>query len=419
MDEQRFRIDGMTYGSHDPAFQGALARVHGTEARPRCLCSGAGIDMYVARHGRYVVKRMPGTGSEHDPACPSYEPEYGQSGLGELVGQSIIEHSPDAVELRVGFALSRLPTRTLARTPPREPVDVGTTAHRMSLRAVMHFLFERAGFNRWTPAMEGKRTQAVLRRYLMDAAEGVMTKGVPLRERLYVPETFREELKREIAQRRRERLAFLHTADDVWHFKMALVIGEYKAVEPAALGYKLHLRHLPDAALFVEPKTWQRLQRAYAALFEARDADTGTRPRIVMCALIYAKREHVYQIDSASLMLASENWIPLEGIHEADLVHELTLQRRRFIKPLRYDAASAAPFPNAILLDGPSGPVPLHLVSPLMDARERAAKERVVRALGASAWVWHTSERMPPLPHSPIARASSKASRSPDPIASG
>ena len=32
----------------------------------------------------------------------------------------------------------------------------------MSLRAVVHFLFERVGFNGWYPAMEGKRTQAVM-----------------------------------------------------------------------------------------------------------------------------------------------------------------------------------------------------------------------------------------------------------------
>ena len=32
------------------------------------------------------------------PTCPSFEPEPGMSGLGELVGEAIIEHSPDQVE---------------------------------------------------------------------------------------------------------------------------------------------------------------------------------------------------------------------------------------------------------------------------------------------------------------------------------
>lgn len=91
------------------------------------------------------------------------------------------------------------------------------------------------------------------------------------------------------------------------------------------------------------------------------------------------KREHVYQIDSASLMLTSDNWIPLKGIHEVDLVHALTMQWRHFINPRRYDAKSAAPFPNAILLDGGAA-TPLHVISPLMGAHDQATKERARNA---------------------------------------
>jgi hypothetical protein len=40
----------------------------------------------------------------------------------------------------------------------------------MSLRALLHFLYERAGFNRWYPAMEGRRNQGVLHKYLCEAA---------------------------------------------------------------------------------------------------------------------------------------------------------------------------------------------------------------------------------------------------------
>ena len=62
----------------------------------------------------------------------------------------------------------------------------------MSLRALTHFLFERAGFNRWSPVMAGKRSQGVLHKYLLRAAEQVRAKGVALGERLYVPEQFNE-----------------------------------------------------------------------------------------------------------------------------------------------------------------------------------------------------------------------------------
>jgi hypothetical protein len=52
-----------------------------------------GVEMYVARHSLFVVKRMPDSGSTHHPGCPSYEPEARQSGLGELVGEAVLESS--------------------------------------------------------------------------------------------------------------------------------------------------------------------------------------------------------------------------------------------------------------------------------------------------------------------------------------
>ena len=398
MEGQRFLINGRMYASRDATLQEALARIYDTPERPRCMCADGGIDMYVAKHRLYVVKRMPGTGGQHHATCPSYEPEYGQSGLGQLMGQSIIERSPDCVELHVDFPLARAPGRAIASSASQGLAEISATRHRMSLRAVMHFLFERAGFNRWTPAMQGKRTQAVLHRYLLEAAEGVETKGVRLFERLYVPEQFREERKTEIAERRRGKLAILQAPEDDVHFKMALVIGEYKGEESSPFSRKIWLRHMPDAPLFIDASAWERLRRAFGALFEALDADTKTKQRVVICALIYAKREHTYQIDTASLMLTTENWIPIEGVHEVDLVQALTEQRRRFIKPLRYDARSAATFPNVLLLDTGAYATPLHVLSALMDRNDRTAKEKVLKAQSGTAWVWHTDEPMPQLP---------------------
>ena len=129
MEEQRFLIKGRTYTSHDPALQDALARVYDTPERPRCMCKGGGIEMYVAKHRRYFVKRMPDSGHEHQATCASYEPELGQSGLGELMGEAIIEHSPESVELRVDFPLARVPGRAIARGAAQEPAEILSLIH--------------------------------------------------------------------------------------------------------------------------------------------------------------------------------------------------------------------------------------------------------------------------------------------------
>jgi hypothetical protein len=152
-------------------------------------------------------------------------------------------------------------------------------------------------------------------------------------------------------------------------------------------------------------------------LLEARYADTKTKQRVVICALIYAKREHTYQIDTASFMLTTEHWIPIEGTHEVDLIEALTQQRRRFMKPLRYDARSAASFPNVLLLDTGAKPTPLHVVSASLDPRDRAAKENALKAPGDTAWVWNTDRKMPPLPEAAPPRTNEKSERTPSSVA--
>ncbi len=117
-----------------------------------------------------------------------------------------------------------------------------------------------------------------------------------------------------------------------------------------------------------------------------------------MAALIRARREHTYEIDVASLMLTSEHWIPVEGVHELPLVYALIDQQRRFVKPLRYDASSAAAFPNALLLDAGAVPVPLHVLSAFMEPREHRAKEAAIANAGSAVWSWATATRMPSLP---------------------
>ncbi|RTL56516.1 MAG: DUF1173 domain-containing protein [Rhodocyclaceae bacterium] len=395
MKVQRFVIRGHMLGADDPKLQEVLAQIYDTPERPRCLCVADGVEMYVARHRRFVIKRMPDSGSAHHPSCPSYEPEARQSGLGELMGDAVLESVPGQIELRVAFPWTRIAGHGVSHGEPKQAAEVVVPRRRMTLRAVLHFLFERAGFNRWSPAMAGKRNQGVLCKYLMEAAEEIMIKGVPLAQRLYVPELFKESAKGEVAGRRREKLAVLRPRDG--QTPLALVIGEYKGSEATAHGRRIWIRHMPDAPLLIAARSWERIERVFAPLFESWDADIGHPVRLVMVALIRARREYTYEIEAASLMLTSGHWIPIEGVHELPLIDALVSQHRPFVKPLRYDARSVASFPNVLLLDAGPTPVPLHVVSPFMETKERAEKERAIAACKEDAWVWWTDQPMPPL----------------------
>src|SRR5207247_9553955 len=115
-----FAIKRRDYKSRGTSAPDAPAQVFEGPESPRCMCQRGGIEMYVAKHRLYVVKRMPDTGHQHHATCVSFEPELGQSGLGELIGEAIIERSPESIELCVDFPLSRMPGRTSVRGSTQE-----------------------------------------------------------------------------------------------------------------------------------------------------------------------------------------------------------------------------------------------------------------------------------------------------------
>jgi len=397
--DTRYFVRGRVFAAGDGQLQAALARIYESSERPRCLCVQGGVEMYIARHAEFVIKRMPGTGQQHHATCPSFEPEAGESGLGELLGEAIVEHAPEQVEIRTAFPLARAAGKPMPKGEPADdPVVVNAPRKRMSLRAVLHFLYDRAGFNRWYPAMEGRRSQAVIQRYLTAAAKGVTLKGGTLEERLYVPEQFRSADAEEIGQRRRRKLAMLMSPESDVSFKMAIVVGQLNGVEATAYGRRLAIKHMPDVPLYIDTKAWEKAERGYGAILQAVDADVERKPKIVLAALIYAKREHLYQIDSLTMMLVTDQWIPLDGLYELPLIEALQQQGRSFFKPLKFDAKTAAGFPNVLLLDGGPQPLPMHVVSAFADIKDRAVKDKAIKSSTHRPWIWETDKPLPDFP---------------------
>ena len=167
LDNQRLRSDD------DSTLQIALAKSYESKIRPLCLCTEPGIPMYVARaHGKYWVKRMPNSGSTHLPTCETYEPPAELSGLGEVMG-SAIQENPDegTASFKFDFSLSKNGSRTAPTPSDAEAESVKTSGTKLSLRGTLHYLWEEAGLNRWTPAMAGKRNWYVINKYLYQAAD--------------------------------------------------------------------------------------------------------------------------------------------------------------------------------------------------------------------------------------------------------
>lgn len=366
--------------------------------------------MYIARYQQFFVKRLPDTGHQHHPSCPSYEPPPGQSGLGEVLGDAVIERGPDRLEVRLDFPLTRRLGRPAA---PGDPAAVRTevAAHRrrLGLRGVAHLLLQRAGFNRWSPRMQGKRNWYVVRRHLVAAAQEIETRSTRLADILLIPEPFSLDDAAAIAARRRHAMAVLLSPDADVQFRLMLVMSELKEFSATDVDHRIVLRHMPDCPLYMERKAGERFKKVFECEFEAwahrRSVEQAGQAdhagmRFLFCGLIYAKREGLYFVDTATLVMLSSTWIPLDHPYEQVLVDELVRQERRFIKPLRFESKQGASFPNAVLLDTGDAETPLDIITPFMSDRDRGFKQRALAKRVAGGWVWdmQTQQEPPPLP---------------------
>ena len=406
----QFLIDGVRMRPGDAAWQPALENAYARDVKPLCLCRTDGVPMYIAHYQQYVVKRLPETGDRHHPTCPSYEPPPNQSGLGEVLGEAVIERTPDRVEVRLEFPLTRRIGRpVLPGEPGQVRTEVAAHRRRLGLRGLVHLLLQRAGFNRWYPRMQGKRTWYVVRKHLMGAAHEIETKGVRLADVLLIPEPYSLEEADAIVRRRRRTLSRLLSPGEDVQFKLMLVMSELKDFAPTDIDYRIVLRHMPDCPLYMERKAGDRFRKVFEVEYEAwvhqRCAEQAgqtdsRRLRFLFCGLIYAKREGVYFVDTATIVVLTPTWIPLDQPYEHLLIDELVRQQRRFLKPLRFESKQGAAFPNAVLLDTGDHETPLDIVTPFMPDRERATKERAINKRSATAWVWamQTDHEPPPLP---------------------
>jgi hypothetical protein len=381
-------------GSHE--FAEAVAGAYERHERPRCLCLAEGVEMYIARLGTgYIVKRMPASGSLHAPDCPSYEPPPETSGLGQVLGSAITEDPVTGeTTLKLDFPLSKVGGRsTLPPTAGAEGDSAASHGTKLSLRGLLHYLWDQAGLTRWHPGFAGRRHWAAVRRHLLQAAVHKFTRGAALRERLYVPEVFSVEERDAINARRLAQWQHIVAAPGRPQH-LTLLIGEVKEIVPARYGFKAVVKHVPDQAFAIDEPLYRRLGRR----FESELALWGAADDIhmVVIATFGVSGAGIPAIHELCLMPVTRQWLPVEDAFEKQLVERLVSERRAFVKGLRYNLGAGSVLASATLTDC-EGPAPLLFVVP-------AGSEDDIRLLQMSdrstpLWLWHpSSEAMPSLP---------------------
>lgn len=392
---RRLSIGGTEVEADAGGLDDRLAEAFAKRQHPLCLCCPEGVPMYIARAGgRHILKRMPGSGSQHDSDCDSYEPPHGLSGLGNISGEAIVENVEEGVTLlRLDFSLTKLAGRTAPAA--REAVDAGaakTDGSRLSLRALLHYLWDQAEFNRWRPAMAGKRNWAVIRKYLLEAADGKAAKGKPLTDVLYIPEMFDAVREAAIAERR---ATFLGRA--IQRRTLAVLVGEVKEVAAARFGFRLIVKHMPGFPFMLAEDAHRRMSSAFATELALWNATPESH--LVAAATFGIDAAGIAAIESIAVMVVSDRWIPIENRYDAILVETLTKSGASFLKSLRYNLPAGEPMASVVLRREASPPIAMYIAPDDADADYRTALEALIAESGMTSWVWDVREgAMPSLP---------------------
>lgn len=398
-----YEVGGRRLEIGSSGFAEAIADAHAVHQRPRCMCVAEGIEMYVARlagpNAGLIVKRMPNTGHQHAPDCPSYEPPAEASGLGEVLGSAIAEDPLTGVTtLKLDFPMAKLGGRPATPGPAGDSGSATSDATRLSLRGLLHYLWDRAELTRWQPGFAGRRHWATVRHHLLRAAETMVTRGGALRQRLYVPEVFAVDRRDEINARRVAQW-IQAAASPAERQHLMLLIGEVKEIVPARYGYKAVIKHVPDQPLALDETLYRRLCRRFECELSLWGASVGLH--MIAIATFGINLAGVPTVEEMSLMPTNAQWIPVEDAFELELVDRLVHEGRWFTKALRYNLAGVRALPSATLLDAAGGPFPLILDRGHGYGDGTAGLNDPVAQDNGIHWHWRVRDQlMPTLPSS-------------------
>lgn len=394
------RIHDEVFDVASPGLGQALASIYGTKNRPQCLCQPDGIAMYISKvAGKFAVKRMPNTGPSHHPDCDSYEPPAELSGLGQLLGSAIDENAEDGTTtLKLAFSLKKVAGKSAPAPGEGEKDSVKTDGNKLTLRGTLHYLWDQAGFNRWSPMMEGKRSWGVVRKYLLLAAENKMSKGTALAEKLYIPEPFSSEHKAELAQRRLARFTKVAGSSKETRHLM-IVIAEVVDIAQSRFGFKIRFKHLPDCEFMMNADIHRRLTKRFATEIELTDSNSDNGVRLIAIATAGVSQTGVPSIEEIALMTVNAGWVPFEDQYELSLLNLLAERKRRYVKGLRYNLTTATPLAAAVLSDTGAQPTAIYLVRPDQDEVSQKQLNDLIDSSKLPSIRWNPSEdALPSLP---------------------
>lgn len=382
----------------DPELDVALEEAHTHHVRPLCMCRPPGVQMYIAHAaGKFIVKRMPDSGSEHAPACDSYEPPPELSGLGEVSGTAIVEDAETGITtLKFDFVLSKMGSRAAPPPPSGAPSDtVRTDGKKLTLRGALHYMWDEAGLNKWYPAMEGKRNWFIVRKALLAAASGKKTKASFLNEILFIPETFSVAHADEIRVRRIAQFAKAKAEDSKKNLLLAIV--EVKEFSTTRYGFKVVAKQMPDCPFMLNEDIYKRLTQRYKQTIDIWNECEGTK--LIMISTVSVSAAGYAHVEEAAMMLVSREWLPAEDMYDIELIERMVHAQRRFTKGLRYNLGQDKVLASVVASDTKPTPTAMYIIPAGAKADYSEMVAELINSSKMGSWTWDIgSGHFPRLP---------------------
>ena len=376
---------------HAVTAQQVLSGAKATGLRPLCLCQSPGVEMYIAAAGQdLIVKRMPGTAAWHDHRCRSWMPPGELSGFGAVAERSIVDNPADGTTaLRLGFSLSKAGNRSAPEPSDSPSNTVQTDGNKLSLGAVLHYLWDEAELTSWHAAYGGHRSWAVVYRRLRAAVDGKLVRKSPLAPSVFVPEPFSADRRNEIEQRRIRAWAPARRQPGKTT-KLLIGVGEIKGIEPAGHGFKVQVRHQPGHPWFLDESLYRKLTKRFATELEMwRMAEPGEVRLLAICTFSVSRAGYA-NVEHLSLMTTDRNWLPFTGDADRTLLSTAIDEGRSFRKVLSYNGSAIA---LASLIFTDTTPA----IAAFID-RPTGQADGDASVSGLPVWNWRTDEDMPDLP---------------------
>ena len=391
-----FILDGERISPDTGNWQERLQAAHDQDKRLLCSCVTPHPEMCVALiNGSYFLRRMPNTGANHGPDCPSFEPPAELSGYGELAGRAVLISESGDKELKLAFSLTASRPREAASEESgvrREPVTAKAPTPRMSLLAVLHLIWTEAQLNRWHPRFADKRTWFVVRREAFRAVEHLKTRKVNLHDILFIPPVWSQERKDELSRERAMFFSRLHPT----HGKaqpIGLLLAEVKSIDPTPGGARLKFKHLPDQPFLMHRQLMTKFEKVCGADQNLNMATPESH--LMALATFTVSAAGICELREIATMAVTRHWLPFATTREAELIEALS--GRAWIKTLRFDLTPETPIASGLLTDV-TEPVALFCPSAVAAAAEISAMEEIAAGGRYPFWMWKPTESRPPLP---------------------